>query len=448
MTGDITVFNEYNTCQNGTSVRIADGSCSKVAGVGSVVISKDITLNSVLFIPKLSYNLLSISKLTQDLGCIAKFSPHSCEFQVLNSGMTIGSAEMDAGLYFLRVNASEWKNKKVSCVASRSKEESDVRLWHYRLGHPNFLYLKRLLPSLFNKDSINFQCEVCQLSKHTRSSYPLQSYKSSHPFHMIHSDIWGPSRVNNIFGSRWFVTFIDDHTRLTWLFLMKEKSDIGRIFQTFHLMIQTQFSTKIQVFKTDNGREYFHSQLGSYLNSHGIIHISSCVETPQQNGVAERKNRHLLEVTRSLMLATHVPKFFWGEAVLTATYLVNRMPSRVLDFQTPFQRLLHTYPHIRFVSQIPLKVFGCTAFVHINQQHRSKLDPKSLKCVFLGYAPNQSGYKCYCPQTKRFYTTMDVTFFEDQPFHSKNTIQGESCEAYYFLDTSHSLRSQQHSLGL
>jgi len=260
---------------------------------------------------------------------------------------------------------------------------------------------------------------------------------------MIHSDIWGPSRVNNISGSRWFVTFIDDHTRLTWLFLMKEKSDIGQIFQTFNLMIQTQFNTKIQVFKTDNGREYFHSQLESYLNSHGIIHISSCVESPQHNGVAERKNRHLLEVARSLMLTTHVPKYLWGEAVLTATYLINRMPSRVLDFQTPFQSLLRIYPHIHFASHIPLKVFGYTAFVHINQQHRSKLDPKSLKCVFLGYAPNQSGYKCYSPQTKRFYATMDVTFFEHQPFHSKNTIQGESCEEYYFWDTFHSLGSQQ-----
>ena len=129
--------------------------------------------------------------------------------------------------------------------------------------------------------------------------------------------------------------------------------------------------------------------------------------------------------------------------MLTATYLINRMPSHVLDFRTPFQRLLHTYPHIRFTSHIPLKVFGCTTFVHINQQHRSKLDPKSLKCVFLGYAPNQSGYKCYCPQTKRFYTTMDVTFFEHKPFHSKNIIQGESCEEYYFWDTSQSLGSQQ-----
>lgn len=192
---------------------------------------------------------------------------------------------------------------------------------------------------------------------------------------------------------------------------MKHKSDVTHIFQTFHKMIENQFKTKIQVLKTDNGKEFFHSYLGNYLRDQGIIHLSSCIDTPQQNGVAERKNRHILEATRSLMFATHVPKHFWGEAVLTATYLINRMPSRVLNFQTPFQILLNSHPHIRFLSHVPPKIFGCTAFVHVVQQNRSKLDPRSLKCIFLGYSSNQSGYKCYSPQTKKFYNSMDVTFF-------------------------------------
>jgi len=116
--------------------------------------------------------------------------------------------------------------------------------------------------------------------------------------------------VHNITGTRWFVSFVDDHTRLTWLFLMKEKSEVSQIFQNFHAMIQTQFQTKIQILKTDNAKEYFNSSINTYCLNQGIIHISSCVNTPQQNGVAERKNRHLLEVARSLMLSTHVPKQF------------------------------------------------------------------------------------------------------------------------------------------
>ena len=195
-----------------------------------------------------------------------------------------------------------------------------------------------------------------------------------------------PSRANNITGSRWFVTFIDDHTRVTWVFLMKEKSEVGWIFEIFHTMVQTQFQTNIKVLRTNNGREYYNSMLNFYLQKNGIVHQSSCVDTPQQNGVAERKNRHLLEVTRSLMLATNVPKQFWGEVVLSATYLINRVPSSVLNFNTPHTVLQTTYPTSKILTSIPLKVFGCSAFVHNLDPHRSKLDPKSIKSIFLGYS--------------------------------------------------------------
>ena len=183
-------------------------------------------------------------------------------------------------------------------------------LCHYHLGHPNFVYLQKLFPSLFiNKNPKFFQCEVCRFSKHSHTHY-IQPYMSSHPFSLIHSDVWGASRIKNINGTRWFVIFVDDHTRLTWLFLMKEKSEIGIIFQRFNTTIQTQFQTKIQVLKTDNAREYFGSILREYLSKQGIIHHSSCVDTPQQNGVAEHKSRHILEVVRSLMFTTNVPKHF------------------------------------------------------------------------------------------------------------------------------------------
>ena len=139
-----------------------------------------------------------------------------------------------------------------------------------------------------------------------------------------------------------------------------------------------------------------------YLLEQGIIHLSSCVDTPQQNGVAERKNRHLLEVARSIMFSNNVPKYFWGEAILTATYLINQMPSRVLKFQNPHQVLIQSFPHFKsFTSDLPLKIFGCSAFVHIHHQNRTKLDPKSLKCIFLGYSSNQKGYKCYSPLTRK-----------------------------------------------
>ena len=193
-------------------------------------------------------------------------------------------------------------------------------------------------------------------------------------------------------------------------------------------MIKNQFQTSIKVLRTDNGTEYFKSILSEYLAINGIIHQSSCTDTPRQNGVAERKNRHLLEVARALMFTMHVPKYLWGEAILTASHLINRMPSKILQFQTPLSVLLQTYPMFRSFSSLPLKIFGCTAFVHVHSQNRSKLDPKAIKCVFIGYSSTQRGYKCYSPSLRRMFVSMDVTFHETQPYFPTSHLQGENLD--------------------
>ncbi|RVW77068.1 Retrovirus-related Pol polyprotein from transposon RE1 [Vitis vinifera] len=361
MTGDAAILQNYKPSNGHSSVHIADGSKSKIAGTGSIKLTKDLYLDSVLHVPNLDCNLLSISKLARDLQCVTKFYPNSCVFQDLKSGKMIGSAELCSGLYLLSCGQFSNQVSQASCVQSQSmlesfnsvsnskvNKDSEIIMLHYRLGHPSFVYLAKLFPKLFiNKNPASYHCEICQFAKHTRTVYPQIPYKPSTVFSLVHSDVWGPSRIKNISGTRWFVTFVDDHTRVTWVFLMKEKSEVGHIFQTFNLMVQNQFNSKIQVLKSDNAKEYFTSSLSTYLQNHGIIHISSCVDTPQQNGVAERKNRHLLEVARCLMFSSNVPNYFWGEAILTATYLINRMPSRVLTFQSPRQLFLKQFPHTR-----------------------------------------------------------------------------------------------------
>ena len=206
MTRDVSIFHKYKPCSDNLTIRITNGSLSKVASTSSVVISKNLTLDSVLLIPNLDCNLLSISKLTNEKNCAINFFLDHCEFQDLDSGKTIGSAEVCLGLFsrstiILEDNLRRQFVKKILSVSS-SNNDSVIMLWYYRLGHPSFKYLKHLFPSLFNKNSKEFQCEVCQLSKHVRSSYPLQPYKLSHPFSMIHSDIWGLSRIKNVTDSR------------------------------------------------------------------------------------------------------------------------------------------------------------------------------------------------------------------------------------------------------
>ena len=131
------------------------------------------------------------------------------------------------------------------------------------------------------------------------------------------------------------------------------------------------------------------------MSQHGILHQSSCAHIPQQNGVAEHKNHHLVETNRTLLLHCHVPLRFWGDTVLTACYLINRMPSYVLHDQISHSLLFLDQP----LYFLPPRVFGCTCFVHILTPGQDKLSAKATKCIFLGYSRLQKGYRCYSPDT-------------------------------------------------
>ena len=282
---------------------------------------------------------------------------------------------------------------------------------------------------MFSKVNVsNFHSEPCIYAKNHCVSFPLSFNKSDVPFSLIHTDVWSPSPIPTYTDVQWFVSFIDDCTWVSWVYLMKTKSDVFPIFQIFHQMIRTQFNAQVQVVKSDNGREYLKKGFNAYFQQNAIIHQTSCVTTPQQNDIAEHKNRHLLEVARSLCFAMHVPKHFWGDAILTAAFLINRMPSHVLQFKTPLHTLSqhHSLPSL---LNIPPKFFGCTCYIHVHQHQRGKMDPHAHKCLFVGYSATQKGYKCYHPHSGKFFVSMDVTFLEQEAYFprgaSDTSLQGE-----------------------
>ncbi|CAL8994313.1 unnamed protein product [Prunus brigantina] len=358
---------------------------------------------------------------------LATFYPTHCSFRDLKTHETIGHGKRIGGLYYLTLPSAQVRDRVVNIVQSCSvKDKQQIWLWHRRLGHPSFGYLKRPFPSLFRScDESSFKCETCILAKSHRTVFPLSDKKAAKPFDLVHSDVWGPARVTSN-GFRWFVTFIDDCTRLTWVFLLKNKHDVASILPDFCTMVSTQFHAQVKVFRTDNGGEYVNNTLASFFRAQGIIHQTTTPFTPQQNGVSERKNRQLLEVARSLMLDMSVPHHLWGHAVLSAAYLINRTPSRVLDFKTPHD-VFGDHVSPVSVSKLPPKVFGCVAYVHVYSHQRSKLDPCALRCVFIGYSSTQKGYKCYHPPTQKVHVTLDVTFHEEVPYYvsPSSPIQGE-----------------------
>jgi transposase InsO family protein len=151
---------------------------------------------------------------------------------------------------------------------------------------------------------------------------------------------------------------------MTWLYLLKHKSKVANCFLDFSNLIERQFGKKIKVLRSDNGGEFVNNFLGSFFKNNGIIHETSCAGTPQQNGVAERKNRHILEIARSLLFEKNVPQIFWNHAISTAVYLMNRMSSSTLNFRTPLQKL-SSFVRIPSALNLAPKVFGCTTYVHV-----------------------------------------------------------------------------------
>ena len=217
MTHNPNQFKTYLLCPSNKKIVIADGTTTIVASIGDVQVTSNLVLKNVLHVPQLSTNLVSIQKLTQDLSCRVILDVSFCEFQDQSSGRKIGLAKEHTRLYFLSTSSQLELVKSTLSTSFFSSSNKDV-IWlhHRRLGHVSFSTLKLMFSTLFKGlDIQHFHYDICEYAKHTRVSFPIGNKRSSSPFFLIHSDIWGPSTIPNISQSRWFVTFIDDCTRVS-----------------------------------------------------------------------------------------------------------------------------------------------------------------------------------------------------------------------------------------
>jgi len=214
-------------------------------------------------------------------------------------------------------------------------------------------------------------------------------------------------QTRSLGGASYFVIFIDDRSRYTWVYFIRRKSDIFEYFKEFRTMVEKQTGKCIKILRSDQGGEYKSKAFNTYCKSNGIQQQFTVPHTPQQNGVAEQWNRTLVESARSMLQGKNISNGFWAEAINTAVYLKNRCPTKKLVFQTPFE-VLHGYkPNVSH-----FRVFGCTAFAHIPKANRRKLDAKSIKCVFIGYCADQKAYKLFDPSSHKLFASRDVLFHE------------------------------------
>jgi len=273
---------------------------------GTVKFTEHLMFFNVLYIPEFSFNLISVQRLIGDFDCELIFSCKSCQIQDKGTSKMIGRAELNKDLYYLQHFSGNSNQVFVNNVLQYKGLDSDM--WHFRLGHPS----NRILDILCKKfpyiraDSKHI-CDVFHFTKQHKLPYQLSNSSTATAFSLIHVDIWGPFSLTFVHGHRFFLIIVVDHTRHTWIYLMKSKSETRSLFLNFIIYVKNQFHYAVKIIRTDNGKEFEYDEL---YDKFGILHQRTCIETPQQNSVVERKHQHILNVTHSLMFQSGLSKLY------------------------------------------------------------------------------------------------------------------------------------------
>ena len=336
---DKKMFSSYQTIDNGEQLFMSNSSSSKVEGQGKVVLKmtsgKELTLNDVLHVPEIQKNLLSGSLLSKKFFKLVFVSDN---FILTKNGMYVGKGYMSNGLFKMNVMTVVPSIKNINKKNTSSVymlESSNV--WHGRLRHVSYDTLRRLinmecLPK-FQIDP-NHKCEICVESKLTRTSFQSIE-RSSESLELIHSDICDLKFIQTRGGKKYFLTLIDDCTRYYYVYLLRSKDEALEMFQHFKNEVENQLDRKIKAIRSDRGDEY-EAPFGDFCSQYGILHQTTAPYSPQQNGVAERNNRTLKEMMNALLLSSGLPQNLWGEAILSAIYILNRVPHKKTN-KSPYE---------------------------------------------------------------------------------------------------------------
>ncbi|KAJ9543964.1 hypothetical protein OSB04_023671 [Centaurea solstitialis] len=299
------------------------------------------------------------------------------------------------------------------CLLSKASFNQNV-LWHRRLSHLNYATINQLakarlvtgLPSLrFTKEQL---CSACEMGKIKKSSHKLKvEHNTSKPLQLLHMDLCGPMRVQSINGKKYVLVIVDDFSRYTWANFLRSKDGASDIIISFIRSVQVRLQLLVQVIRTDNGTESKNRTLDLFLDSVGITHTFSAAQTPQQNGVVERKNRTLVEAARTMLAFSKLPLHFWAEAVASACFTQNRSLITKRFMKTPYELVYNRPPIIKF-----FRVFGCECYVKNDKDNLDKFSPKGDEGVLIGYAKDSPSYRVYNKKTRRVVESTNVDFEE------------------------------------
>ncbi|KAK0583521.1 hypothetical protein LWI29_037786 [Acer saccharum] len=420
MTGNKSFF-ETLVMEEGGYVTFGDGSKKKVVGKGSISVPGLPSLSDALFVDGLKANLISISHLS-DEGYSVLFSKNDCSILKPDGQTLLKGMRSSDNCYCLEARI----------VSNNVSMDEQVELWHERLGHMNFRDLRTLgkfecvrgLPKLGKK--ANGICGPCQQGKQTKSMHKKGKYLSTkEPLELLHMDLMGPMQTESLGGKRYIFVCVDDFSRFTWTYFLREKSETFDKFKMLCTKLQNEMNSNIRSIKrirSDHGREFENASFESYCDSLGISHEFSAPRTPQQNGVVERKNRVLQEMARVMLLSNNVPRNLWAEAINTACYIGNRVFLRPGTRNTSYELWKGKRPNVSYFH-----TFGSKCYILNDRDQLGKFDAKSDEGIFIGYALNSRAYRVFNLKTRTVMESSNVVI-DDTRLKSKNDEEEDVLE--------------------
>jgi hypothetical protein len=431
------------TATTGDRCRVGDGTVHAIHGVGTVRINiasttgthhTPISLKGVLYVPGLRMNLVSVTALTRD-GFGVSFTEKGCALSRDNVVLTvIRRTQNNLHRLTLRPSAGQLLAATVTTVHDHST-------WHTRMGHLN----TRSLLQLFNdgmaadldcadiarrikSTTPSSPCAGCLIGKQTRNILPKTTKRrSSTPLDLVHMDLCGPLPVQARNGARYMMLIVDDCTRFVHVKFLKSKSqafDAFKVYRQWAENLHSAHGHRIHRLRTDNGGEFISAPFLQYLAEHGIASERTVAYTPQQNGVVERRNRTVLDRSRTLLHTAGLPKSFWSEAASTAVYLLNRSPTSTLNRMTPYEAWTGMKPDLEHI-----RVFGSLAYTHVPQHKRDKLAPRSSRGVMVGYSLTSPAWMIWDESTRKVTESRDV-IFDEHTMGTQAAVEGGDTDVF------------------
>ena len=394
-----------------TNVFLGNNQSLEVKGKGCIKIQKllngewtNATINNVLYVPDLKKNLFSEGVVTMKGMKIVKQSDNA---EIYYNDALVASAVRDVNnLYRLLF-------RTVTLSANLVQTDS-LRVWHERLGHINVKTLQEMvkkgLVSEVNMSNVDkFLCEACLYGKQHKLPFKKGSHKKMQPGERVFSDLCGPMAISSVQGARYFVAFKDECSGYRVLYFIKNKTDVLECFKVYNQKIKAKFNHPVKSLHVDNGTEYCNYEFKEYMKKEGIELENTAPYTPEQNGRIERDNRTIVESARAMLYCSGLPKYLWAEAVNTAVYVLNRTPTAQTPNSTPYEIWSRQKPSLGHT-----RIFGSDAYVHVPDEKRTKLEPKSQKLVFVGYDGNSTNYRLFDPTKKKIIVSRNVIFNEKE----------------------------------